>query len=87
MLVVGGAVRALLDAVLFRNLPRLILTLAESVTKIIGRMSLLSGKWTDLGVAQHVRKMGKSSLDLPAIDLAMRKRHQILVIRPLIADK
>jgi hypothetical protein len=84
--VVRGAIRALLDAVLFGHPSGLILTLAEGVAKIIGRMALLLGKRTALGIAQHVRKIRKSRLDISAVHLAMRKCHKILVIRPLITD-
>jgi hypothetical protein len=69
--VVRGAVRALLDAILFGHLPGLILTLAEDVAKIIGRMALLFGERTRLRIAQHVRKIGKASLDISTIDLAV----------------
>jgi hypothetical protein len=73
--VVRGAIRALLDAILFGHLPGLILTLTEDVAKIIGRMALLLGKRTTLGIAQHVRKIGESRLYVSAVDLAMRKCH------------
>jgi hypothetical protein len=85
--VVRGAVRALLDAILVRHPPSLLFSLAECVAKVIGRVTLLSGERTGLGVTQHVCKMHESTLDLSAIQLAMRKCHQILVIRPLVTDK
>jgi hypothetical protein len=85
--VVRGAVCALLHTILVRHPPRLLFSLAEGVAKIVGRVSLLSGEWTSLGVVQHVGKMNESTFHLSAIRLAMRKRQQILVIRPLITDK
>ena len=69
--VVCGAIRTLLDAVLVGDSARLILSLAESVAKIVRRMALLSGEWTSLGVAQHLCKMDKSSFNLTAVDLAV----------------
>jgi hypothetical protein len=69
--VVGCAIRALLDTVLFGNLPRLIFTLPESVAEIFSRMALLFGKRAGLGIAQRFRKIGKASLDVSAIDLAL----------------
>jgi hypothetical protein len=65
----------------------LILSLPESVAKIVCRMALLPGERTGLSVAKHVGKMDKPSFDLTAVELAMRKRHQVLVIRPLITDQ
>jgi hypothetical protein len=65
----------------------LILTLPEGVAEIVSRIALLFGERTGLGIAQHVRKMHKPGVDLSAIDLSMRKRHQSLVIRPLITNK
>jgi hypothetical protein len=85
--VVGGTIRALLDTVFFSNLPRLILALPESVTEIVSRIALLFGEGAGLGIAQHIRKMHVPSFDLTTIDLAVGQRHQILVIRPLIAYK
>jgi hypothetical protein len=85
--VVGGAIRALLDTVLFSNPPRLIFTPLKSVAKIVGRITLLFGERTGLSIAQHIRKMHVPSFELSTIDLAMRQCHQVLVIRPLIANQ
>jgi hypothetical protein len=48
--VVGRAIRILLDAVLFGNLTRLILTLAEAVAEIANCVALLFRKWTGSGI-------------------------------------
>ena len=52
--VVGGAVRALLDAVLFSHLPRLFFTLSEGLAKIVSSKALLFGEWPSLGITQHI---------------------------------
>jgi hypothetical protein len=54
---------------------------------MVSRIALLFGKWTHLGVVQHICKMKVPGLDISAIDVSMRKFHYILVIGPLISDK
>jgi hypothetical protein len=70
--VVGGAICALLGAVLFCDLARLFLALAESVTEIVSRKALLLSERTSLSIPQHVSKMCITGLDLPAVHLALR---------------
>jgi hypothetical protein len=55
--VVGAAIGALLDTVLFSNPPRLILTLPENIAEIVSRIALLFGERTRLRVAQHAREI------------------------------
>jgi hypothetical protein len=85
--VVRGAVGTLFDTVFLSNSPSLIFTLLESVAEIVSCISLLFGEGAGLGIAQRIRKMPVSSFDLSTIDLALRECHQVLVIRPLIANE
>ncbi|OMC52690.1 hypothetical protein A5747_21080 [Mycobacterium sp. IS-836] len=49
--VVGGAIRALFDTVLFSNLACLIFTPLESVAEIISRIAMLFSQRSGLGIA------------------------------------
>ncbi len=70
--VVSRTVRALLCSVLFGDLTGLFLSLAERIAEIIGRIALLVREWTTLGIAQHIREMRESRLNLSAVQPAMR---------------
>jgi len=73
--VVGGGIRALLDAVLFCNTLRLRLALSESVAEIVSGIAPLFGEGASLGMTQQVGKLREPSLDLSAVGLALRKCH------------
>ncbi|WP_131829163.1 hypothetical protein [Mycobacterium numidiamassiliense] len=65
--VVGGFVRALFSAILFGYLASLFFALTESIAKIVGRIALLVREWATLGVAQHIREVRKTCLDISAV--------------------
>jgi hypothetical protein len=69
--VVGGAIGALFDAILFSNPPSLIFTLLESVAEVISRVALLFGERTSSSIAQCFGKIGKAGLNVSTIDLAV----------------
>ncbi|MEE3065651.1 MAG: hypothetical protein VYA67_17165 [Actinomycetota bacterium] len=70
--VIGRAIRVFLSAILIGNLARSDLTLAESISKIVDRITLLLGKRTGPSIAQHLSKIDKIRFDLSAIQPAVR---------------
>ncbi|WP_090603172.1 hypothetical protein [Mycobacterium lentiflavum] len=73
--VVGGAVCALFDAVVFGHPPCLLFTLPEGISEIIRSNTVLVREWPSLGTAEHVTIMCKASLDISAVSLAVQKCH------------
>ncbi|OSC39530.1 hypothetical protein [Mycobacterium decipiens] len=65
----------------------MVLAFAEGAAEIIGSVTALFDKRTRLGAAQHVREMSEASLDTPAIEFAIPKRHHVQVVGPLITYK